>query len=125
MERSAGFPIPTLVIATLHAASGLLGVFFDEKGGMALRARFIHGPVPHREFTLRIIGACVKRASFLCALLRKIAAVLRALDAERDGFGRLAFGIGGAREKFAETARLDHHRRLALFTLLVRGNVLL
>src|SRR2546422_5075863 len=62
---------------------------------------------------------------FRSALLREVAAVLGALDAQRNGLRGLAGRVGRAGEELAEPAGLDHHRRAALLALLVGRRVLL
>jgi hypothetical protein len=91
---SADFLIPALLIAALHARPRLFAVFFNEEWGLAVWARLAHRTIPDRELTLGIITTCVEGSSFLGALLCQISCILRAFDAQRNRFGRLAFWIG-------------------------------
>ena len=91
---------------------------------MALRAGLRRGPVPEGEVALGVVRAGVERAALLAALLREVAAVLGALDAQRNGLRGLAGRVGRAGEELAEPAGLDHHRRAALLALLIGRRIL-
>src|SRR5712691_7063313 len=119
------FFVAALVVAADQAAAGLFGVFFHQERRVALRAGLRHGPVPEGEVALGVVRAGVERAALLAALLREVAAILGALDAEREGLRSLAARVRRAREELAEPAALDHHRRAALLTLLVGRDLLL
>src|SRR3989454_10033661 len=124
-NSSTLFFVAALVVAADEAGAGLLGVFFHQERRVALRTGLRHGPVPEGEVALGVVRAGVERAALLAALLREVAAVLGTLDAERNRFRGLAGRVGRAREELAEPAGLDHHRRAALFALLVGRRVLL
>src|SRR5207247_2525110 len=72
-----------------------------------------------------VIHAVVEGAALFTSLLRELATVLGALHAEGNRFGGLACGIGRARDKLAEAARLDHHRRAAFLAFFIGGDFLL
>ena len=93
-EASARFFVPTFFVAALHAGPCLLTIFFDKERGVAIRAWFIHRTIPDGELAPGIITTRIEGTPLLRALLSQISAVLRAFDAERNGFGRLAFWIG-------------------------------
>src|SRR5437899_10103216 len=124
-DSSTLFFVAALVVAADEAGAGLLGVFFHQERHVALRTGLRHGPVPEGEVALGVVRAGVERATLLAALLREVAAVLGALDAERDGLCALAGRVRRAREELAEPDALDHHRRAALLTLLVGRDLLL
>src|SRR5437867_6955730 len=113
------FLVAALVVAADKAGAGLLGVFFHQERRVALRAGLRHGPVPEGEVALGVVRAGVERAALLAALLREVAAVLGALDAQRNGVRGLAGRVGREGEAVVERAGLDHHRRAALFALLI------
>src|SRR5438132_4092913 len=124
-NSSTLFFVAALVVAADEAGAGLLGVFFHQERRAALRAGLRHRPVPEGEVALGVVRAGVERAAFLAALLREVAAVLGALDAEREGLRVLAGRVRRAREELAEPAALDHHWGAALLTLLVGRDLLL
>src|SRR5713101_4265806 len=115
--------VAALAVAADDGGAGLLRVFLQEEGGMALRTGFGDGPVPQGELALRIVRAGIERPALLAALLGQVAAVLRALDAERDGLRGLAGRVRRAGDELAEPAGLDYHRRAALLALLVGRGV--
>src|SRR5256712_2633355 len=124
-NSSTLFFVAALVVAADEAGAGLLGVFFHQERRAALRAGLRHRPVPEGEVALGVVRAGVERAAFLAPLLREVAAVLGALDAEREGLRVLAGRVRRAREELAEPAALDHHWGAALLTLLVGRDLLL
>src|SRR5881628_19302 len=83
-NSSTLFFVAALVVAADEAGAGLLGVFFHQERRAALRAGLRHRPVPEGEVALGVVRAGVERAAFLAALLREVAAVLGALDAEHE-----------------------------------------
>src|SRR2546430_10449963 len=118
------FLVAALVVAADKAGASLLGVFFHQERRVALRAGLRHGPVPEGEVALGVVRAGVERAALLAALLREVAAVLGALDAQRNGLRGLAGRVGRAGEELAEPAGLDRHRRAALLALLIGRRIL-
>src|SRR5207249_10196205 len=124
-NSSTLFLVAALVVAADKAGASLLGVFFHQERRVALRAGLRHGPVPEGEVALGVVRAGVERAALLAALLREVAAVLGALDAQRNGLRGLAGRVGRAGEELAEPAGLDHHRRAALLALLIGRRILL
>src|SRR5438552_8050969 len=116
-NSSTLFFVAALVVAADEAGAGLLGVFFHQERRAALRAGLRHRPVPEGEVALGVVRAGVERAAFLAALLREVAAVLGALDAEREGLRVLAGRVRRAREELAEPAALDHHWGAAFLTV--------
>src|SRR5207249_8935470 len=123
-NSSTLFFVAALVVAADEAGAGLLGVFFHQERRAALRAGLRHGPVPEGEVALGVVRAGVERAALLAALLREVAAVLGALDADGNGLRGLAGRVGRAGEELAESAVLDHHRRAALLALLIGRRIL-
>src|SRR6266478_777396 len=88
----------------------------------ALRAGLDDGAGPGDELALGVLAAGVEGLAPLAATLDELAAatLLGARDPEGHGLGRLALGVTGARDEFAETSVLDHHRLAARRACLVR-----